>query len=254
MEEEALEQLGKVFFTPTDASAETKSGGFVSDEKHEGQWDRLILKISEEEKQKLGRDLHDDLGQQLTCVDLLVHSIQRQLDQTGQMDRSKLDRLSKLVRNALVTSKNMACGLSTFGLEEQGVCVALNHWISSLDEVLPIKLTFRGPEPLKWCDRDASVHIYRIVQEAVQNAIKHAGASKIQVALMDAGAEWVLTVEDNGNFSDEISSNAGLGVKTMLYRSRLLHAPLHIQKNQQGGLTVRCEIPSNVLSNNVDKD
>lgn len=214
--------------------------------------ERQVSGISEEEKQKLGRDLHDDLCQQLTCVELLVHSMQRRMAQTGHLEFSKLDDLLHHVRKAIVTTQTMARGLSTSGLGDLGLPAALNHWLSKLDTVLPIRIRFHGPEQLRLRDDDAAVHIYRIAQEAIQNAVKHSGASEIEVSLAVNGNDLTLRIADNGVCKGDIHAHSGLGMKTMHYRSSLLNALLQIEQNDHGGVTVRCEIPFIVEADDLD--
>lgn len=227
--------------------------GALLDVTHRRELERKVSEISEQEKQKLGRDLHDDLCQQLTCLELLVHSMQRRLVQTGRMEISRLEDLLHHVRKAIVTTQTMARGLSTSELGNQGLPAALNHWLSKLDTVLPLRIGFKGPKQLQLREGNAAVHIYRIAQEAIQNAIKHSGASEIQVSLDVEGHDLTLMIEDNGVCKVDIHAQSGLGMKTMHYRSSLLNGLLQINRNGHGGLTVRCEIPFIVHSDGVDQ-
>lgn len=248
--------LDRSVVVPSEAGgghSERKIVGALLDVTHRRELERQVSVISEEEKQKLGRDLHDDLCQQLTCLELLVHSMQRRLSQTGKLESAKLDDLLHHVRKSIVTTQAMARGLSTSGLGDLGLPAALNHWLSKLDTVLPIRISFQGPEQLPLRDNDAAVHIYRIAQEAIQNAVKHSGASEIEVRLRVCGNDLTLLIVDNGVCKGDIHTQAGLGMKTMLYRSSLLNGLLQVEKNEQGGVTVRCEIPFIVDSDHVDQ-
>ena len=233
--------------------SDQKIVGALLDVTHRRELERKVSEISEQEKQKLGRDLHDDLCQQLTCLELLVHSMQRRLDSTKRMEISKLDDLLHHVRKAIVTTQTMARGLSTSGLGDLGLPAALNHWLSKLDTVLPLEIGFKGPKQLQLRDADAAVHIYRIAQEAIQNAIKHSGATKIQVRLEVDDHDLTLMIEDNGFCRGDIHAQSGLGMKTMHYRSSLLNGLLRIDTNVHGGVTVCCEIPFIVQPDGVDQ-
>jgi signal transduction histidine kinase len=135
-------------------------------------------------------------------------------------------------------------------VEELGLSEALSTWVTLMDSVLPMKLVFVGASSgFTLRNTSAGVHVYRIAQESIQNAIKHSQAGLIEVFLDAQDENLVLTVQDNGKGKVEGRAivRAGFGISNMRFRSQLLHAQLTFCENEPQGVKVRCEIPS-VLS------
>ena len=218
--------------------------------------EREVSDISEEVKQKLGRDLHDDLCQQLACVEILLHSIQRRQAKEGSAEPERLQELTHHLRKCMVTARHMACGLSTLELGQSGLSASIAHWLRSLNHLVPFQIRYESPQGWGLKEPGMAIHIYRIIQEAVQNAIKHSHGDQITVRLIPRAHELRLSIEDNGVGMAEgaASHSRGLGMKTMRYRSSLLHAQLLFEANAHGGLTLSCKIPFSIQFESPEPD
>jgi two-component system, LuxR family, sensor kinase FixL len=205
-----------------------------------------FTQLIEEEKIKLGQELHDNLCPQLTCIEMSLHAIRLQVQNSSQIALSQINDLSEVTRAALLQVRTMAAGLTSVGLENQSISQALDHWVKLMDSILPMTLTFSGLQNFTLRDLTAGLHVYRIAQEAVQNAVKHAKANRVNVQLEVDNENLVLIVQDDGigKIESTMQSNMGSGIRNMRYRSQLLHAQLSFCENVPDGTTVRCDIPS----------
>ncbi|MDB4665220.1 PAS domain-containing protein [Verrucomicrobia bacterium] len=228
------------------SSSPPKRVGCWSDIRFRSALERDALMAIEEEKTRFAADLHDDLCQQLSCVEMLARTQQGQL--AAESGRSGTDATDLLlsIRKANMTARSMARGLSSLGVAEMGLRACLAQWVLALDELLPIHFVFRSPPKLEWVDPERVLHIYRIAQEAVHNAIRHAHATKITVQIQVQGDGLHLSVEDNGTGTKDPGARflPGLGLRNMEMRSRLLNAHLEVLKLNEGGVKVICKIPS----------
>ena len=208
-----------------------------------------FTQLIEEDRVKLGRELHDSLCPPLTCIEMSLHAIRLQVQNSSPIEITQINKLSEVIRDSLSLVRTMAAGLTSVGLENQGLSQALGHWVKLMDTILPMTLTFRESPSFTLRDLTAGLHIYRIAQEAVQNAVKHSKANRIHVQLEVENENLILIVQDNGigKIESAMQSNMGSGIRNMRYRSQLLHAQLNFCENDPEGTTVRCDIPAIVI-------
>ena len=209
--------------------------------------DHQVIQMIEDHNLKLARELHDDLCPHLTCIEMALQSIQNQPGLSESDRVGKMDGLLKVVKTALLKTRTMTTGLNLLNVEELGLSKALSNWVSLMDSVLQMKLVFVGAATgFTLRESTANVHVFRIAQESIQNAIKHSDATLIEVRVEMEGENLVLTVQDNGKGKVEGGhmANAGFGISSMRFRSQLLHAQLSFCENDPQGVKVKCEIPS----------
>jgi signal transduction histidine kinase len=156
----------------------------------------------------------------------------------------------------MVTARHMARGLSTLELGQSGLSASIAHWLGSLNHLMPFQVRYESPQGWGLKEPGMAIHIYRIIQEAVQNAIKHSHGDQITVRLIPRDHELWLSIEDNGVGMAEgaATHSRGLGMKTMRHRSSLLHAQLLFEANAHGGLTVSCKIPFSIQLESQEPD
>ncbi len=198
----------------------------------------------EEQMNRIGRDLHDGICPDLTCIEMFLQSGMKHFPQS---DSEKVKTLIELVSGVQAKIRKMAAGLTNTVIQESGLVDGLASWLNLIDSVSPIQITFQGPaKPVNHIDITAATHLYRIAQESVQNAIKHSKASIIHVELEVCSRDLVLVVKDDGvgNTFNGGFEKHGTGIRNMLFRSQLLHACLEFNNNQPKGVVVRCEVPS----------
>jgi PAS domain S-box-containing protein len=210
-----------------------------------------VLKISESEQQRIGQDLHDGLGQDLTGLAFLTQNLGRRLAGNARPeDAEEAQRISRLVIRAIEQTRELARGLSPVELGADGLLAALRGLAEQVQKTCGIPLELNLDTTVRVEDHAAAVHLYRISQEAITNAARHSGGSYIRLGLQDVDRDIVLTVEDDGkgipadaagNAAGNVAGRGGLGLRLMLYRARMIGATLTLAGGgQAGGTVVRC--------------
>jgi signal transduction histidine kinase len=207
---------------------------------------REIIEIAQREQQRIGSDLHDGLGQDLTGIALLLRAIGAQLRKERSATCADIEQVIGLVNAAIENTRALARGLSPVGSEPQGLTSALRALALGATERYGIPVTFeariRRPPPL---DPKSATHLYRIAQEALTNAMRHGGATQVKILLTSVAGELHLKVCDNGRGfpGAALDDSAGLGLKIMHRRAQLCGGSLSLDGGVSGGTVVRCSCP-----------
>ncbi len=200
-----------------------------------------ILEISAREQRRIGQDLHDGLSQHLTGIAFLSKVLEQKLAVGSSSDASQAKELTNLVHQAIEMSRSLARGLLPVELGEDGLMLALEEFAATVSSVFNITCVFICNAPVLITDTAASTHLFRIAQEAVNNAIKHGSARHITVTLAPHNEKNVLTIEDNGvGFPKDQHTKKGMGLRIMNYRSRMIGASLSVGNNPSGSGLVTC--------------
>jgi PAS domain S-box-containing protein len=203
---------------------------------------RRIMDISERERQNFGRDLHDDLGPHLIGIQGLCSVLGSNLQEesSGQVALSK--QIQALIEDAIDKTRALARGLFPAHLVSQGLYLALDDLASRTASSAGAACVFNGDESVDLSDNSLAAHFYYIAQEAVANAVKHADASRIVIALFKSGDALHLTVSDDGCGLDLARPTDGIGLQIMEYRAKLIGAVITIDTTHQHGTTVRIQL------------
>jgi PAS domain S-box-containing protein len=208
--------------------------------------EREIIEISNREQQRIGSDLHDGLGQDLTGIALMLRGVAAQLRKEGSAARLEVEEVIGLVNNAIESTRSLARGLSPVSGERGGLAAALQTLAARASERYGVHVEFSAnfDEPLRLSETSAT-HVYRIVQEALTNVMRHSRASVVTVSLETVSGELHLRVDDNGRGFEQPTpdSPGGLGLKIMRYRAQMLGGDLILESGTNGGASVRCSCP-----------
>ena len=207
--------------------------------------EREILEISEREQQRIGRDLHDDLGQRLVGISYLSQALANQLEALGSTEAAHAAKITGLLKDALSLTRSLARGLHPVALKSGGLVAALNDLAERTAEIFRIECKFDGPESEPLLAPSAATHLYRIAQEAVTNAVNHGKASRITITLSGGGsAACLMTVLDNGSGMPQPNPrHKGMGLRIMRYRADVIGATLTFENPPPGGTLINCLIP-----------
>lgn len=202
---------------------------------------KAIIDISTSEQEKIGREVHDNLGQRLTGINLLASNLKRNLKIDDEKNSKTLDQIIEQISIAIGETRNVSHGLSPILFPPQKLQEALIKLTKMADKA-NIKSQFAFSKTLKVPDNTTAIQVYRIAQEAINNAIKHAQASKITLKLKTHLNKMMLEIQDNGIGIDLKENNAdlGIGLKIMQYRASSINASLFIESSPEHGTTVRC--------------
>ena len=215
--------------------------GIVRDVTRRKELEEGILAISEREQQRLGQDLHDDLCQQLTGIQLLSTALEQQLE--GRELATRAGEIARLVGAATDYTRHLARGLAPLELEAQGLPHSLQALAARTTELFKVETTFQGLRAVSVRDPTVSTHLYRIAQEAVANSIRHGKATRVGIVLAATPAGGELTIQDNGlGLPDSAPLAPGMGLRIMRYRADIIGATFAIE-SRSGGTTVRCAFP-----------
>jgi PAS domain S-box-containing protein len=211
------------------------------------QLEEEILHISEREQQRIGQDLHDDLGQQLAGIWLLSDVLKSSLAKEGSAETANAEKITGLLKNALGLTRALARGLHPVAAGAGGITSAMDELATRTCNAFRIACRCHCLVDAD-LDNTTATHLYRIAQEAVTNAVKHGMASQIDIVLSANAQGVALSVKNNGTSMPESSaSQQGMGLRIMKYRADMIGGTLNIQNNPEGGGTiVTCTLPNPV--------
>jgi signal transduction histidine kinase len=207
--------------------------------------ERQVLDISESVQRRIGQDLHDGLGQSIIGIGYLISAVQEALADKSVPEAAELKRVSKLIWKTVQDMRDMARGLFPGELMSGRVTDALRELARHTQDLYGTACHFTGPTSIRLSDANLASQVYRIAQEAVNNAAKHSKTKAIRVGLSQERGSMVLTVRDTGvGFSAKADNAAGLGQRIMRYRADLIGAALKIESIPGQGTTVTCVLPA----------
>ncbi|HEY1922872.1 MAG TPA: PAS domain S-box protein [Tepidisphaeraceae bacterium] len=217
--------------------------GIVRDLTDRKRMERQVLEISDREQSRIGQDLHDGLGQQLAGIGFLSKSLEQRLTKKKSAEAADARQIADLVSEAIAQARGMAHGLHPVDMSATGLMSALKELASTVEHTFRIDCSFTCAKPVLLSDGAVAMHLYRIAQEAVNNAIKHGEAKHIQIVLNRDGDTIAFSVRDDGiGIPDALPEKKGMGLQTMRYRAALIGATLSILKAPSGGTRVECSI------------
>jgi PAS domain S-box-containing protein len=231
--------------TLTHVDGETHRLAVITDVTERRRLEREILEIAGREQLRIGSDLHDGLGQDLTGVALMLRSVVAQLRKENSSARADVEDIISLVNGAIESTRAMARGLAPVGADRGGLIAGLQSMAVRGMERYGVRATFNTSlkEPLT-LDDGAATHLYRIAQEAFTNAIRHGRVTQVTIELATAENTLTLSIEDNGRGFDERNATSnGMGMKLMRYRAQMLGGDVSIANTKTGGVVVRCTCP-----------
>lgn len=205
--------------------------------------EKQVLEISDRERRRIGQDLHDGLGQHLTGIELMVQALESKLQSSSPPDAAQAAKISQHVRDAIRQAKSLARGLSPVDLEANGLMSALQELAATVRDIFRIDGQFYASAPVLISDNDLATHLFRIAQEAVSNAVKHSGATSIQIELARVADQVVLSVSDNGRGLAR-KNDEGMGLRIMAYRATIIGGALTVQNAVGKGTKVICSAPA----------
>jgi PAS domain S-box-containing protein len=236
---------GEVLSAEIALSGEKRVLIVVQDVSERKQLESEIIEITNRERRRLGADLHDGLGQELTGISLMLRSLAKRAGLAEFEAAPELDEIITLVNHAIQSARKMALGISPVTLERGGLLPALQTLIgwSRANYNIDVRLRLSERSPLV-IGESAAAHLYLIVQEAVNNAVKHGRARSINVTLRTNRALLSLSITDDGvGIAENPARDAGMGLKLMEYRSAVIGGVLKIKRLPHGGTRIRCVCP-----------
>jgi two-component system, LuxR family, sensor kinase FixL len=218
--------------------------GFVRDITERKRLEQEILEISNREQRRIGQDLHDGLCQELAGIEIMAQVLEQDLSKKSLPRATQAGKIAEHVRQAISHTRMLARGLSPVEVEANGLMSALHELAKSAQSLFRITCEFECPLPVLVRDNAAATHLYRIAQEALNNAIKHGRASHVTIKLLTDGTLARLSVVNNGaNFQPPKPNHTGIGLRIMKYRADVIGGSLVVAAAPGGGTSVSCAFP-----------
>jgi PAS domain S-box-containing protein len=211
--------------------------------------ERELIRISERERQRIGYDLHDTLGQQLAGIAFLSKVLEQRLTAHYAAEAAHAAQIVTFVNQAMEQARTLAGGLAPVALETYGLVFALQELAASVEALFHCSCKVSSHHAIHITDHAVAMHLYRIVQEAVNNAIQHGKAPQITITLsVRSEGGMILMVHDNGaGFPTNRAARRGMGLRIMHHRARMIGAILEIQREACSGTCVICTLDNPAL-------
>jgi PAS domain S-box-containing protein len=207
-----------------------------------------ILRVQEEERKRLSRELHDEVGQTLTAIHMNLDTLKRNGLGASRAGRRKIADSQNLLQHTMETVHRFARELRPAMLDELGLLPALRSYLRNFSERTKLRVDFRASPGAEALDGDRKTVLYRIAQESLTNVVKHAQATRVDFTIRKRRESVCVEIKDNGKSfcPDPANGNHGrkrLGLLGMEERVRLVNGTFAIQPQPGKGTTVRVEIP-----------
>ena len=203
--------------------------------------ERRLLKIADDEQRRIAHDLHDGLGQELTGLAMMSESLALNLGDKNLPEAELAKKIAVQLEASQELTRNLARGLRPVEIDSDGLRSALSLLADRTNERYKFDCTFFCGEYVDLVDAESATQLYRIAQEAVANAARHARPNSIEIHLLKSGGQLELKIIDDGvGISSLDDSQAGIGIKSMIYRSDIIGGKLRVESIDEGGTMVAC--------------
>jgi signal transduction histidine kinase/CheY-like chemotaxis protein len=228
------------FFVTADAEHQAGTTFFGRDVTERRWLEQQLLTISDAEQQRIGADLHDGLGQQLTGMACLAAALRDRLKKTTAAEAENADLIARLASESVAQTRALARGLCPVQLEKASLGSALEDLTYQAQLLHGIECRCRTEGPLPDCDHLTATHLYRITQEAIHNAARHGQARHIWVTLAARGRQHALVIKDDGRGfkMDAVRAGAGAGLRLMSYRAAMIGGTFSAESHPERGTQI----------------
>jgi PAS domain S-box-containing protein len=244
---QTLEQIPAQTRAMSEALAAQASGalGRIRAEAARRRLESQLLEVADREQARIGQDLHDGLCQQLVGLAFDANALHGVLSAKHRAETGTAGRLAAELDLAITDARRLARGLFPIRLEAEGLVPALEELAQTMGGRFQLACELDCPGPVALESNAAAIHLYRIAQEALNNAIKHARPRRVLIRLRARSGALELSVEDDGcGIPARPTGQAnGMGLHIMDYRARAIGGTLSVMRGAQGGTVVSCRMP-----------
>ncbi|HSU55594.1 MAG TPA: PAS domain-containing protein [Candidatus Dormibacteraeota bacterium] len=209
---------------------------------------KQLLEISDREQARMGEDVHDGLCQVLVSTAFDCGALEQRLAGANRPEAAQARKLGELLDSAITQARQLSRGLFPVQLEADGLVSALQELAATVTERTKIKCTVKTSGHINIQENAVATHLYRVAQEAMNNAARHGRPSEICVRLTASAEKLELHVVDDGHGFELPAGSDGLGLHIMKYRMGLIRGGFEIREGAGGGTTVACSVPLEVVA------
>ena len=218
--------------------------GIAEDNTDRRRLEREILEVSDREHARIGQDLHDGLCQKLVALAFDIGSLEQKLACRSAPETESVRQMSALLDDLITEARATARGLFPVQLEAEGLASALQQLAANVSSRLKVDCRTECEPPVFVHENAVAIHLYRIAQEAVNNAVKHSKAGSILVRLSATADRVELRVTDDGvGIRLARPQKGGMGLHIMQYRARMIGGTLSIVRGEKRGTVISCVAP-----------
>jgi len=208
--------------------------------------EKEVLEIGDAERRRLGQDLHEGVGQELTGIRFMASALARKLAARSAPEAEDARAITRLLDETAEQARALARGMCPLELVSGDLVPAFEELALTAGDRFDITCQLQCEDPAPVVDDATVTHLYHIAQEAVTNAVKHGKAKRVEIALATEGGRTTLAVKDDGvGLPDDVDGLKGLGLRIMRYRAAVMGASLDVRRHAEGGTIVVCSVPSN---------
>ena len=207
----------------------------------------------EREQRRIGQDIHDGLIQHLSGLHFMAQVLGRRLkSKSVHEEAAQAEEIAGLISQAATQARGLSHGLCPVELETEGLPGGLHSLAAYVKQSSELACVLRcdpDPAPFQEIPLETAIHVYRIAQEAINNAIKHGSPGRIDMVLARDGSRNLMSVTDDGSGFDitpgvDSKVQKGLGIRSMRYRAEVIGGMLTVKRTSEGGTSLTCSWPN----------
>jgi signal transduction histidine kinase len=227
-----------------EARVEERTAALTNEMAERSRLEREIINMSDKERWSLGHDVHDGLGQHFTATAMAAQALTRDLEDDKHKSAADGHRLVRMIEDGIGQTRRLAKGLLLVTIDEDEFVDALREMATACNSQFRVPCELRTTGRIAVVNSTVATHLFRIAQEAVRNAARHAGATSIEVRLSGDEAGLLMSIHDNGvGLPPATSHGAGMGLRIMAHRAKVIGATFEIRSAREGGTVVECRWP-----------
>jgi signal transduction histidine kinase len=204
---------------------------------------RQLIGMQESTFRSISRELHDDFGQILTAVGVMLQRTERRAAGIPDELRSDLREIQEIVQSTLEKVRSLSLALHPVVLDETGLESALDVYLPGFEKQTGIEIRYEKTGPSREIDRNVAIHLYRVLQESLSNIARHSQSPRALVRLRFLPDTVVLEVEDEGVGFGNGKEGRGMGLVSMRERAELVNGRVEFIGREGGGVLVRLTVP-----------
>lgn len=221
--------------------------GIIHDITRRRELEQHLAKVRDEEQQRIAQELHDGLGGQMTGISLLIKAMRTRLEAEDSPYVADIAELAQHVEDAHAQLRSISSGISPVEVLPEGLSQALSAFAQKTEHSGQVHCQYHA-DGVDVHQPTTAMHLFRIAQEAVSNAIRHGHASQIDIHLEHEDEHLLLTISNDGSSIQHLPDSCiGMGLRTMKHRSDLMGGTLRVVPAEGGGTVVICRVPSRAV-------
>jgi len=205
---------------------------------------RQLITIQENTFRHISRELHDEFGQILTAIGAMLHRAGKRIPALDDSLRGDFEEVQEIVQSTLDKIRALSQALHPVVLDDAGLEGAVHLYLPGFEKQTGITIHYEKQGESRAVDRDVAIHVYRVLQEALNNVARHAKSSEAEVRLRFHPEALVLEVEDHGVGFEQAKNGRGMGLVSMRERAELVKGSMELVKQNGGGTLVRFTVPN----------